>query len=414
MPNTDFAFRMMLPLICILTAGCHRQPAQEIPRYEPEQAQQADAAQFVRLPSEFDASKEVATTAATMIAVSTPVSGRVTRVSAFPGDKVTAGQVLFEVASQEAADVQADLFKELGQVRADLAEELLQLRFKAQEAATKVDFTKRQLERCEKLLAERIGSRAQYEAAKAEHDSAQVNQDAITERKPQLEALSRRKEGLLRQSARQRLRLFGMSDSQIGRIFKSEEVDPLVPVISAQPGIVLERKVNPGQLINTSSTAFLIDDMDQVWLVADVYERDIDRVTIGQKVQFTVDSFPHQRFEGKLSYVASVIDPETRTLRVRAVVPNQRLLLKPKMFARMDIFCGDRSCITVPKSALLKCDTKHVVYVARGPRSFEQRIVTTGAEWGDSIEIVRGLSPSEQVVSTGGFTLRACSLAQTE
>jgi len=168
-----------------------------------------------------------------------------------------------------------------------------------------------------------------------------------------------------------------------------------------------------GELVDPSRTLFVVDDIDNLWLVADIFEQDVDYVSIGQDIEFTVDSFPDQRFKGKLDFVAGTINPETRTLAVRAVIPNPGCKLKPRMFVRMKILCGNHKVLAVPKKAVQDAGSEKVVYVQTSKTSFEERPVHLGEESGDYVEILDGIRQGELVVTAGSFRLRSQSLKQS-
>ncbi len=210
--------------------------------------------------------------------------------------------------------------------------------------------------------------------------------------------------------AKNKLRLLGVSDEEIDEVMKTQVVDPMVPVLAPEDGIITERLVNVGEMIDPSKPLFTIGDFHTVWLKADVFEKDISKVHIGQPIELLIDSFPDRVFHGKLDYVANQVDGDTRTLAVRAEVANQQGLLKPKMFARMKIMVGQHNVLSIPKTAVQDASTNKVVYVAVGPNTFEERKVDLGAESGDYIEVLGGLKPNERVATSGSFDLRAESI----
>jgi RND family efflux transporter MFP subunit len=210
--------------------------------------------------------------------------------------------------------------------------------------------------------------------------------------------------------AKNKLRLLGVSDAEIEDVMKTQIVDPMVPVLAPEDGIIVERLVNEGELIDPSKPLFTIGDFHNVWLKADVFEKDIAKIHIGQPIELQVDSFPDRVFRGKLDYVANQVDADTRTLAVRAVVVNPQELLKPKMFARMKILVGEHTVLTIPKTAVQDAGADKVVYVPSGSDTFEERKVELGAESGDYVEIRSGLKPGERVVINGSFDLRAESV----
>lgn len=429
--------RSFFALVAALTVGslcaCSEQ-SQHIPRYDDSAAIKSHSPHKVFLPANFSSPKELSLTAATykqmpvlvhvmgqiqtndcaVTRVTSPLSGRVIDTKALLGDDVTKGQVMFTVSSEEVGDLEADEFAKENDLNADLEREQLQLSYAIKEEETKLGFAKKTLDRVERLIQEKIGSQAAFDAAQNEYDTVSLNLQSLRQKKPQLIAIADSKRRLYRQGLRQRLRLLGMPEKTVDRIIESQQLDPIVPVVTPRPGVVLERQINPGELIPAGKLAFVVDDLEVVWLVAEVYEKDVQLIKIGQEVNFQVDSFPGEVFHGRLSFVDRAINSEARTMRVRAEVSNHDRRLKPKMFSRMDIVAGTKNALVIPKSAVLNCGSNNVVYVRKADGGYEERPVETGLSCQNNIEILKGLSLGETVVSRGAFTLRACSLSNTE
>ena len=144
-----------------------------------------------------------------------------------------------------------------------------------------------------------------------------------------------------------------------------------------------------------------------------MFTKDVAKVKAGQPIELELDSFPGEKFAGKLDYVASSLDPDTRTLPVRAQVPNPGLKLKLKMFARMAILVGDQHVLSIPKSAVQDAGTEKVVYVPIADNKFIERQVKLGAESGDEVEVLSGLKAGDRIVVKGSFELRSESLRQS-
>jgi cobalt-zinc-cadmium efflux system membrane fusion protein len=154
-----------------------------------------------------------------------------------------------------------------------------------------------------------------------------------------------------------------------------------------------------------------ITDMSSVWVLADVYERDLSQIRTGQPVRVRVASYPGATFAGKITYVADVIDPKTRTAKVRCVIGNETGLLKLEMFATVEIPVDQTSPIlAVPSSSVQQVDGKPVVFVRSSEAEFRKREVQTGVETQGYTEIRSGLKAGEPVVSRGSFILKTAFL----
>jgi membrane fusion protein, heavy metal efflux system len=215
------------------------------------------------------------------------------------------------------------------------------------------------------------------------------------------------------EAARNRLRILGRSEAQIETFQKARQISAETPIYSPIAGLVVQRKVGPGQYINSgaSDPAYVIGDLSTVWLTAFVRESEAADVRLGQDIAFTVLALPGRTFKAKIDYVAAAIDPTTRRLLVRATIDNKDDLFKPEMFANVTIFSGDdHPSVGVPKQALIY-EGEHVrLWVASDDRSLELREVQTGLSNGNLVEVRSGLKGGEKVVTKGSlFIDRAAS-----
>src|SRR5262249_46053271 len=149
--------------------------------------------------------------------------------------------------------------------------------------------------------------------------------------------LSDEKLRLVTDPIKQKLRLLGINSATVDRVLKTRTIEPTLEIVAPENGVVSERLINVGELADPGKPLFTIGDYDTLWLKAEIYEKDIPKIQLGQPIELEVDSFPGEKFVGKLNYIADSIDTDTRTLTVRAEVPNPGLKLKPKMFGRMRI-----------------------------------------------------------------------------
>ena len=256
----------------------------------------------------------------------------------------------------------------------------------------------------------KIGSKADVESAMTDLEKHENAVAALKTKRAGTVRIAREKMERARTCLEQRLSVLGMPSTTIKAIMERRDVVNSIPLTTPQAGIVLERNVNAGELIDPSQSLLVIDDIDNLWLVADVFEQDVKHVRVGQPIEFQVDSFPDETFKGRLDYVAGTINPETRTLAVRAVIPNSQTKLKPKMFARMKIMVGECAALTVSKKAVQEAGSQKVVYVPRGKYSFEERPIQLGEEVGGYAVIKKGLNDGEQVVTRESLSLRSLSM----
>jgi cobalt-zinc-cadmium efflux system membrane fusion protein len=181
-----------------------------------------------------------------------------------------------------------------------------------------------------------------------------------------------------------------------------------VPLPSPLTGTVIERRVTEGQFVQTDSTPMItVGDLTVVWILGDIFERDLHLVTAGQQAAVTAAAYGSERFQGRVSYISDVIDPATRTVKVRISVPNPRGRLKPEMFASVALGVGGpERVLTVPVRAVFTEDGRTWVYVATGSGRFTRRAVDLAQDDGSERRVLRGLQAGEQVVVGGALLLR--------
>ena len=181
-------------------------------------------------------------------------------------------------------------------------------------------------------------------------------------------------------------------------------------------GEVVGRAVNPGMEVqgmlsgaNVANELFTVGAIDKVWLLADLYESELGRVHSGDALDITTVSYP-EAFHGKVDYVSDVLDPSTRTARLRASIDNPDRKLKPEMFVTATVRLGQRQAIAVPRTAVLKLSDQYVVFVQVGHTDagllrFAVRPVKLGDDESGFVEILQGLNPGEQLVTEGAILL---------
>jgi cobalt-zinc-cadmium efflux system membrane fusion protein len=215
------------------------------------------------------------------------------------------------------------------------------------------------------------------------------------------------------EAARNRLRILGLTDEAISAFQEKGSINPNTTIFSPLAGTVVQRKIGPGQYVNSgaSDPVFVIGDLSTVWLTAFVRETDAVAVSVGQEITFNVLALPGRPLTARIDYVSAAIDPATRRLLVRATVSNTNGLLKPEMFANVTIYAGrDHPAIGVPKQALIYEGDQVRLWVAHEDKSIELRQVKTGLTNGDLVEVEGNLKAGERIVTRGSlFIDRAAS-----
>ena len=181
-----------------------------------------------------------------------------------------------------------------------------------------------------------------------------------------------------------------------------------VTVTAPISGHVHERPVNVGQVVAAGEVLATVVNTNSVWVESNVFEKDLPRIRLGQRVTIGVDAIPGRTFEGSISYISHDVDPASRAVRVRTVVANPSEVLKPNMFVRVVIAAGESGiAVTVPVEALQESAGEEVVFVAESEGAYRMRVVQVGATLGDQVVIEAGVKPSEKVVTRGSYQLLA-------
>jgi len=320
--------------------------------------------------------------------ISPPVPGSVTTVFVKLGQPVRKGQTLALIKSDT-----------LGQMESDLLQASLQNQSDLKQAQVELNFSRAAYQREQKLFHDRISAKADLEAARTQYEKDIANLEAVKTK--QQSAITVAEERLSLSGA-----VFGVAD----QVVRTGRINPYVIVRAPRDGVIVSRTINIGELADPSKELFTLTDLNRVWLVADTYEQDIKKVHVGQPVQVTLDSQPNNVLSGKINYVADTLDPQTRTLTIKADVPNPGLNLKPDMFARLKVLIENSTILTVPRSAVLSKGDENYVFIHTGEHSYQERQVHVGIDNGRYIQVISGLKPGENVVIQGALALQGDAL----
>jgi len=288
-----------------------------------------------------------------------PLAGPILELRAQVGDLVTKGQTLCVVQSREAALAVGDHIEshkdlELAEKTAAMTQDLFD-----HQAASKI------------ALQQALNDLAKARSRVARNEEA--------------------------------LRALGLHDEDI-----NAQTSGRVPVVSPLAGSVIERRVIEGQLAPADGAPiFTIADLSSVWVVGDIFERDLQAVAVGDNATITTTAYPGEPFSGRVTYISAVIDPATRTVKVRLSVPNPNGRLKPEMFA--SIVFGARAhdrVLTVPSRAAFTEEGRTWVYIAQGQGRFVRRAIEVAQEAGDERRVLSGLQAGDRVVVDGVLLIR--------
>ncbi len=296
--------------------------------------------------------------------ISPRTSGRLARLVAAQGDTVRAGQALAYFDSPELGQAWAEHVKARG----------------------RVDVAGRNLQREETLFSKKISPekdviRARQELSEAEADLAY---------------------------AQEKFHLLGVDIDTFDNRHEGDQ-HPMIAVTAPLSGSVIERTATQGEVVTPDKALFTVADLSTLWVVIDIYEKDLGRLRTGTPVKVTTAAYPDRSFKGAISYISEVMDEKTRTVKARVVVENAGRVLKPGMFATVQIqaAAGAEQIIAVPEEAVFLDGARNYVFIQTAPERFEVREVAVGRTIGNRVEINGGLKTGEPVAVKGAFILKS-------
>ncbi|BCS53425.1 efflux RND transporter periplasmic adaptor subunit [Geobacter sp. SVR] len=206
-------------------------------------------------------------------------------------------------------------------------------------------------------------------------------------------------------SAKQRLMLFGVKESQIAELERAGKPTIRLPIYTPLSGVVIEKMVQQGQYVNTGEVLFNIADLSRVWVEIDIFENEVPFVRVGQQVEIRSSADPRMASRGRISFVYPFHDPKTHTVKARVEMANPGSMLKPDMFVNAIIRVPVAKGIVLPISAVIDTGKRQVVWVESSPGTFEPRDVQAGERVDDKIQILSGLKPGDKVAVSGGYLI---------
>ena len=292
----------------------------------------------------------------TVVHIYPPISGRVLALKVLPGQEVAKGKVVGMLQSTDLQQARSDYEKaKIEAARADL-----------------------QLNRARDLLQHEVMAQKDFDDLQAvdQADHAELER------------------------TRQTLNILG---------YKETDTSDLVPIRSPIPGVVLDVNTASGELqrsLDNATAIATIANINDIWVIADLYPRDVQAVRRGQPVDVRVNGYPDAVYHGVVDNVSDAVDPTTLTLKVRVVLQNPHHRLKPQMYASVAITNQSRSAIVVPATAVIRDGVGTYVYVQTSENKYQRRDVTVGETHDTTVEITKGLNEGDRVVSTGAELLR--------
>jgi cobalt-zinc-cadmium efflux system membrane fusion protein len=304
-----------------------------------------------------------------MADITTLVRGRVVEVYADLGQEVKANAPLAILYSSELGLAQSAYLK----------------------AKAKLNVAEQSYSRAQFLLEEKVIGEAEAQRRQAELLSSQAEFN----------------------EAHDRLKLLGMTNEEFRRLERSREIRSVVPIVAPFAGRVIGRKLTRGEVVETTENLFVIADLSEVWVLANIPEKDIPFVHAihasgGMHADVRVNAYPGEVFKGAITYVGDVLDPSTRTMQLRLELSNSDGRLKPEMFATVRLYSESQpDRLAVPEAALQRDQGRTFVFVQRNATEYEVRDVQVGESNGTVTSILTGLNEGEHIVTHGAFILKS-------
>jgi Cu(I)/Ag(I) efflux system membrane fusion protein len=206
-------------------------------------------------------------------------------------------------------------------------------------------------------------------------------------------------------AARRKLQLWDVPQATLDRLAQTGEASRSLTLVSPISGVITRKDVVEGARLEVGATPYEVVDLSRVWVLADVYESELRHVKVGMTATLQLKAFPNRVFAGKVSFLDPVMDPATRTVKVRLEFPNPDGDLRPEMFGEVVLRGTTREGLKIPSDAVVPTGTTSVVFVALGDGRFQPREIRLGESDGRSVEVTSGLKAGEQVVTGANFLI---------
>jgi len=320
-------------------------------------------ASYKPLRSQFQAMGKVLAHPLRKAIVSYAFSARISQIHVRIGDWVKAGQKLVTLQSEEVGTAKSEFYK----------------------AMADYELAKVSSEREKRLHDRGVGARKNFLAAEAELKVAEVNLNA----------------------AEKKLHVLGFTEEQVKTISETHQINPIITLFAPIRGKIIENKAILGAMVDQETEILTILDPTVLCIDAEIYEKDIAKIRIGQEVEISVPAYSAEIFVGKIRYISDVLNEETRTITIRTEVENKSYKLKPGMFADIKIILDNQSkALVLPKEAILDDKEYKIVFLEINKKYFPQ-VVEIGTKENNLIEILSGVKEGDKVVTKGNFQLKS-------
>jgi len=214
------------------------------------------------------------------------------------------------------------------------------------------------------------------------------------------------------ESAKQRLRLWNVTEEQIAELERGRKPQENLTLLSPFRGVVQSVPAEQGKAVKVGDMLVEVADLSVVWVWAEFYENELSMLQVGQEFAITTASYPGEKFQGTISVINPFLDPAKRTARVRIDIPNPDFKLRPAMYVNAELGMQMGEGLTIPVTAVMPTGSRNIVFVDKGGGKLEPRIVQLGPKYGDSYEVQSGLQENDRIVVSANFLIDAESKVQ--
>jgi cobalt-zinc-cadmium efflux system membrane fusion protein len=336
------------PLEIMITPEIQKQTKKEVVKYQ-------DIGETLMIPGRLETQNRK------LAKIGSPITGRVSDLYVSLGDVVKKGQVLAKINSIELTQTQLTLIK---------STQLIGLKTKAVERA-KLLFEADVISKAEMLRIEN-----ELDAVKADY-----------------------------RASRDQLIVLGMNEKALEKLESSGQINSYGDVISRFDGVIISRAINVGQIVNPQDNLFHVADLSKLWAVANIPEQQASFIQKDEIVSLEIPALDNKKIEAKIIFEDSIVDPQTRTVMVRAELDNHDLLFKPDMLISMYIRSKKISKLAIPISSVVRESNRSYVFVQTSPNKFRLTEIEVGSRDGNIVSILSGISIGETIVVDGAFHL---------
>ena len=295
--------------------------------------------------------------------VSYAFPARISDIHVGIGDWVEAGQELITLQSEEVGNAKSDFYK----------------------AGADYELTKVNCERAKRLYDRGVGAQKDYLACEAEFKVAEASLNA----------------------AHKKLHVLGFTEAQVQVITETHQINPIITLFAPLSGKIIENNAVLGAMVDQETEILTLLNPQILVVDAEIYEKDIAKIRIGQQVEVMVPAYPGENFEGKVSYISDILNEETRTIKVRAEVENREYKLKPGMFADVTIYLNHQiQALVLPREAILDERDEYIVFLQRDGK-YLPTVVILGNREGNFVEILSGIQDGDSIVTKGNYQLKS-------